>query len=51
MLKLSAIWALTPRLTYDEIRQALGPDENGHLVAKQTLVDFYNFYREVCQQW
>ncbi len=51
ILKLIAIWATLPRMNINEIRHMLGPNTNGQLMAVATIVDFYNFFREVCQVW
>ncbi len=51
ILKLAIVWATLPRSSIAVIRHQIGPNSKGQLLSHTTIVDFYNFFREICQVW
>ena len=38
------MWATYPRMSYDQVSAETG-------ISKQSVVDWYSFMRDVCQDW
>ena len=51
LLKLCAYWSVHPSMTYEEIKTNIGPNSRGELLSLTTLVDWYNFIRDIAEEW
>ena len=49
--KLSAIWATQLSLNGEQIRTTMGTNSKGEMLSPTTIVDWYNFFREICEMW